>query len=727
MRNIRSAVALAKLTGMAAILLLASREAMDAGTFIKVIGARTRNNVSNSSITVSVPSSGVAAGNSIVVTVQVGTLGGALSCSDPSNGTYNTDVVSAPGGAGIAIASKHNVAALAFGDVLSCSYPLFNGAASMSAYEFSGLETVSTLDQTAQSGSSSDGAASSSLTAATAQAGELVFGFVWLPNTTQTFTPATFGSNPLENPYNPAWTQPFAAGTQKTMHRFVSAIRQYEANGTVGGAGGWLAQVATYRLAPDFCTGVDCDDGNGCTIDGCDPATGLCSHVPEPLGIHCGDPSSGICDSADRCDGTGVCLTNHAADGTPCGEVDSDCEIQETCLAGACHDNGVKSAGTPCGNHSATECDAPDTCDSAGFCLSNLAADGTACGGAGVECVNPDACFAGACHDNGFVAAGAPCGDPSSGQCDGADACDGAGTCSPNHVAGGTPCDDTEACTPSDACNGFGQCLGVADELCFACIGNTAPIVAPAVVASPSEPMALGSGFVSVTAFFADTAGQTRACTIDWGDGSAPDGGGVTEPTDTDPGSCTGSHLYTSVGVYAVSIAVADPCDESSGAVYQYAVVYDPNGGFVTGGGWIDSPAGAYTSNPALTGGAHFGFVSRYGKGNAVPTGRTDFHFSVANLSFSSAAYDWLVVSGAKARFRGTGQLNGAGRYGFALTALDGQAPGGGGVDIFRIRIWDQDQDDAVVYDNQIACPSQGDNADPCAALGGGAIVVHKK
>ena len=53
--------------------------------------------------------------------------------------------------------------------------------------------------------------------------------------------------------------------------------------------------------------------------------------------------------------------------------------------------------------------------------------------------------------------------------------------------------------------------------------------------------------------------------------------------------------------------------------------------------------------------------------------------------------------------------------------------PSGGGVDRFRIKIWDQNQGDAVVYDNQVACPNQGDNADPCTALREGAIVIHKK
>jgi hypothetical protein len=782
MGTLRSAIAVT-------VLILGFGPSARGASFVKVVATRTRTSTVNASMTASVPSSGVAAGNSIVVAVHVGSLGGAVTCSDSINGAYSTDVLSTPGGAGIAIASKHNVAALGFGNDITCSYPVFNGASSMTSYEFSGLETVAPLDQTAQSLSASAGAASSGLTAVTSQARELVFGFFWLPNGAQTFVAATSGGNPLEDPYAPAWALPFAVGTQKTMYRFVNSIRQHEANGTVGGAGGWLAQVATYRLAPDLCENVSCDDGNGCTADSCDPATGLCSHVPESAGLGCGDPTSGICDLSDRCDGAGTCQPRHIADGTVCGEPDGDCDIEDTCLAGVCHDSGVRPAGTACGDAASTQCDAADTCNASGFCLSNLAPDGSACGDAGSECVNADACVAGACHDNGFKAAGNACGDgssgacdeadscdgsgsclsnhladgttcgdagtectnqdscaagachdngfkaagnacgnPSSGQCDQADSCDGSGGCSPNHAATGTACSDGDQCTTADACTGSGQCAGVADALCYTCGGNTAPVVAPGVTASPNDPLALGQGNVTVTASFTDSPGQVRTCTIDWDDESAPDAGVVAEPTATEPGSCTGVHLYTAVGVYTVSITVADPCGESAGAVYQYAVVYDPSAGFVTGGGWILSPPGAYVPNPTLTDKAFFGFVSGYFKGNtSVPSGRTDFHFHAANFNFSGTTYEWLVISGAKARFRGTGQVNGAGRYGFALTAWDGQAPGGGDVDKFRIRIWDQNQGDQVVYDNQVACPGQSDNADPCTALGGGSIVIHKK
>ncbi len=79
---------------------------------------------------------------------------------------------------------------------------------------------------------------------------------------------------------------------------------------------------------------------------------------------------------------------------------------------------------------------------------------------------------------------------------------------------------------------------------------------------------------------------------------------------------------------------------------YEFIVVYDPNGGFVTGGGWIDSPAGAYTADPSLTGKATFGFVARYQKGANAPDGNTQFQFHAAGFTFKSTSYEWLVVAG---------------------------------------------------------------------------------
>jgi hypothetical protein len=151
--------------------------------------------------------------------------------------------------------------------------------------------------------------------------------------------------------------------------------------------------------------------------------------------------------------------------------------------------------------------------------------------------------------------------------------------------------------------------------------------------------------------------------------------------------------------------------------------VYDPNGGFITGGGWIDSPEGAYAPDLSLTGKATFGFVSKYKKGANKPSGVTEFQFKVADLNFHSDTYAWLVVAGPRAQYKGTGTINGTGNYGFMLTAIDGAIPGGGDFDKFRIKIWDKDSD-AVVYDNQMGAD---DDSDPATEIQGGSIVIHTK
>jgi len=103
---------------------------------------------------------------------------------------------------------------------------------------------------------------------------------------------------------------------------------------------------------------------------------------------------------------------------------------------------------------------------------------------------------------------------------------------------------------------------------------------------------------------------------------------------------------------------------------------------------------------------------------------RNSHLFQVAGFGFHSSVYEWLVVAGAKAQYKGVGQVNGAGDYGFLLTATDGQQPGGGGVDRFRIKIWDRLNGDGVVYDNVHGASDDVDGASP-QALGGGSIVIH--
>lgn len=67
--------------------------------------------------------------------------------------------------------------------------------------------------------------------------------------------------------------------------------------------------------------------------------------------------------------------------------------------------------------------------------------------------------------------------------------------------------------------------------------------------------------------------------------------------------------------------------------------------------------------------------------------------------------------------------MNGAGDYGFLLTAIDGQVNGGGDADKFRLKVWDKATEE-VVYDNELGAP---DDANPATVLGRGSIVIHKK
>jgi PKD repeat protein len=180
----------------------------------------------------------------------------------------------------------------------------------------------------------------------------------------------------------------------------------------------------------------------------------------------------------------------------------------------------------------------------------------------------------------------------------------------------------------------------------------------------------------------------------------------------------TPCYTYADAGIYDVCLTVNDGTVDSE-EVCTSAVVYDPSAGFVTGGGWIDSPEGAYMPDPLLTGKANFGFVSKYKKGATAPTGQTEFQFQTASLNFHSDSYQWLVVTrgGTHAQFKGDGTINGGydengNAYKFMLWAGD-DSP-----DTFRIRIWSEDDEgnETDVYDNGFD-----------QEISGGQVVIHTK
>jgi VCBS repeat-containing protein len=242
-------------------------------------------------------------------------------------------------------------------------------------------------------------------------------------------------------------------------------------------------------------------------------------------------------------------------------------------------------------------------------------------------------------------------------------------------------------------------------------------------ISAPADPVSVAEEVQTSASFTDPDPEDSHTAQWDWGD-DATSSGTIAE-VDSDSGtlwSVSGDHTYIVPGVYTVTLTVSDSDSTSEPSSYQYVVVYDPNDGFVTGGGWILSPPGAYTPDGSLEGKANFGFTSRYKKGATAPTGQTEFQFRVADLDFHSNQYEWLVVAGAKAQFKGTGSINGSGDYGFMLTSIDGDLKPDDKSDGFRIKIWDRGADQ-MIYDNQIG---EADDSDATTELGGGSIVIHQ-
>jgi large repetitive protein len=189
-------------------------------------------------------------------------------------------------------------------------------------------------------------------------------------------------------------------------------------------------------------------------------------------------------------------------------------------------------------------------------------------------------------------------------------------------------------------------------------------------------------------------------------------------------GKATVSVSNLPTDVYKVTAVVGGGCSESE----AYLPVYDPNGGFVTGGGWISSEPGNMEGNKSgAYGKANFGFNAKYknGKNNMNEVdGNTNFQFQAGDLHLKSKSHDdmSLVISGAKATYRGIGTVNGKGNHKFLIIAIDGDISGGGGQDKFRIKIWD-DNSSSVLYDNQRLAD---ENSNDATILGGGSIVIHK-
>jgi len=187
----------------------------------------------------------------------------------------------------------------------------------------------------------------------------------------------------------------------------------------------------------------------------------------------------------------------------------------------------------------------------------------------------------------------------------------------------------------------------------------------------------------------------------DWSFGDNATGTGVLVP-----------HTYTEVGIYDVDLTVTDSRGVQSSDT-TLVVVYDPETGSATGGGWFWSGQGNLKNAPESEGKATFGFVVKYKRD--VADGNLEFQYRVGDINLKSRDITWLVVSSPNANFQGEGTINGEGLYTFRALAMDGTQTGGQ-PDEFNIRIWEGTDTEADPIYMAIH-----------AELGGGNIIIHDK
>ena len=232
-------------------------------------------------------------------------------------------------------------------------------------------------------------------------------------------------------------------------------------------------------------------------------------------------------------------------------------------------------------------------------------------------------------------------------------------------------------------------------------------------ITGPAAPLAVDEQPISIeVAFSDDDFTDNYSATWTWGDGSSDTEDDAISPASKD-------HTYTAPGIYQIAVTITDD-DGSDTEKYGYVVIYEPGDGFVTGGGWINSPLGAFIDDKGHTGKLHFGLVAKYNNAD-LPSGKTESQLQDTALNFNAVRYDWLIIDVPYVFFQGTGTINGSGDYNFMVSAMDEKFTSDPSEDRFRLRIWDDG--DVVFYDNEF---DKDIYADPITRIGKGNIGLHK-
>lgn len=193
-------------------------------------------------------------------------------------------------------------------------------------------------------------------------------------------------------------------------------------------------EICSPTLGCQAGTPETCDDGVGCTVDACDTANDVCTHVPD----------HGLCDDGLSCTGTETCdLVDGCLQGTPVV-----CDDGIPCTTNLCVEQS--------GGHTCAAVPDDSACDNGLFCDGEETCSATAGCQQGVPPVCTGDEFCSESHQDCVACeSAADCDDGS--FCNGQEVCDQNGDCQT-----GTPpsCDDGVDCTV-DECNDVG---GVCDH-----------------------------------------------------------------------------------------------------------------------------------------------------------------------------------------------------------------------------------------------------------------------
>ena len=239
--------------------------------------------------------------------------------------------------------------------------------------------------------------------------------------------------------------------------------------------------ACTAAAVEEVCNGLDddcdgavdeglCDDSNACTQDACDGVAKNCGHVASPGSC---DADGNLCTEGDACT-DGVCkpgakkscddgnpctvdacdpatgCTQVVDDGAQCSD-DNGCTVGDACKSGACKPGSAKAC--PPGD----ACNAAGCTPATGQCFVNAKADAAPCDDSNA-CTNGDLCTGGQCGGK-------------AGTCDDGNGCTQDG-CKPAtgcfHLPTTTLCDDGDACTGGDVCGG-GKCSGTLKNVLKVC------------------------------------------------------------------------------------------------------------------------------------------------------------------------------------------------------------------------------------------------------------------